>query len=246
MVATHYTRCLRSCWALIRVLYVHPPLPEEKDVRRLFALVIVLYATIMLAFAGSAQSASSPSSTRHYTSAWQSPDGSLRTEVTYTFDRPVDAAKIRRVAPAAGPVASSVSALGMPNGAVIACNRFYSFSDTLGTYTLQHACGGTATPWSFRLSGTVQATVVGTVNEPGMQWWVNGVPRPRQAAHPAVSPSYLYHGTYSSTRAGHGVAYADSFSYRHNIGSGGSATVRISGRFTLGPDSGGCGSSTPC
>lgn len=43
-------------------------------------------------------------------------------------------------------------------GAVFHCNKLYRFTDPSGTYTIQHACGSTTAPWSFKISGVLCAT----------------------------------------------------------------------------------------
>lgn len=114
--------------------------------------------------------------------------------------------------------------------AKFACNHLYSFSDSDGTYTVQHACGGSTAPWGFKLSSSIRSIVVGNVAESGMSWYKNYGKQPTQASH-LVDPAYQFHGTYNPVRMNDKVNYSDSFSFRHNVGGGGSAVVSISGAW---------------
>lgn len=42
---------------------------------------------------------------------------------------------------------STATPAGQPAGAIVHCNKAYYFSDSNGTYTIQHACGGSTGPW---------------------------------------------------------------------------------------------------
>lgn len=132
-----------------------------------------------------------------------------------------------------------------PSGGVnLRCNYYYRWSDGNGTFTLQHACGGTTAPWSFKISSALQAIAASTVRESGMAWSKNGVSMPRQAPH-VVAANYLFHGTYDPAPDGSHILYQDTFSFRHNVGGGGDALVSINGDFRLTAIRP-CGNGGPC
>lgn len=80
-----------------------------------------------------------------------------------------------------------------PSGAFLNCNQFYSFADSNGKYTTQHACGGSTAPWGFKIAGAVCGIVTSPVAEAGMSWTRNGVNQPRQAPH-SQGCAYQFHG----------------------------------------------------
>lgn len=127
-----------------------------------------------------------------------------------------------------GVVRSSVRP-NAPSGALIHCNKFYSFSDGNGTYTIQHACGGATAPWSFKISSGNCAIATSAVTEAGMSWTRNGVTQPRQSPH-VVPCDYLIHGTYNPARDYDRITYSDTMTFRF---SNGTATLNIHGDFTL-------------
>lgn len=115
-----------------------------------------------------------------------------------------------------------------PVGASLHCNHAYNFIDGDGTYTIQHACGGSTGPWSFRISSAVCGIVVGLVKEAGMAWTRNGVRQGTQATHTQAC-SYLYHGTYNPDLDYDHITYSDTFTFAVD---GGTGTLRIYGDFT--------------
>jgi hypothetical protein len=138
-----------------------------------------------------------------------------------------------------------IGTMAAPAGQTISCSRFYSFSDINGTYTIQRRCGGRTAPWGFTLSPTVRSSVVGLVSERGMDWWRNSVRQGRQAPH-VVGAAYLFHGTCNPALASNRISYADLFTWRHNIGPGGSASLVIQGNFVFSSDPSGCSTGGPC
>lgn len=115
-----------------------------------------------------------------------------------------------------------------PGGATIYCNRLYKFSDGDGTYSIQHGCGATSSPWGYKISSTVCAIVASTVHEAGMSWTRNGVAQGTQAFHD-VPCDYQFHGTYNPDRDYDHIAYADVFTF---LVKGGHGTLQIHGDFT--------------
>ncbi|WP_157695290.1 hypothetical protein [Nakamurella panacisegetis] len=81
-----------------------------------------------------------------------------------------------------------------PQGAIIHCNKLYSFSDSAGTYTIQHACGSSTAPWGYKVSAALCATSYnGLFKEQGMGLVVNGGKTVIQLGHTASCLDY-YHG----------------------------------------------------
>lgn len=116
-----------------------------------------------------------------------------------------------------------------PSGALIHCNKFYSFSDSNGTYTIQHACFSATAPWSFKISPSVCAIVTSEVAETGMSWTRNGVTQSRQAPH-VEACTYLFHGTYNPAKGLDKITYSDIFSFTVT---GGRGSLTIRGSFTI-------------
>jgi hypothetical protein len=151
--------------------------------------------------------------------------------VTVQLDSPSSAAasKVSSYLRAATPAA--IPAAGPTGGAFLLCNQLHTFTDSNGTYTLQHACGGTTAPWGYKISGGLCAVAISSVAEPGMSWTRNGATQPRQAAH-NVACSYQFHGTYNPDHDFDSITYSDSFTFRVDIhGATGTAHLGISGSF---------------
>lgn len=111
------------------------------------------------------------------------------------------------------------------------CDESYSFSDSNGTFSVQRRCGIAAAPWSWRMSYALQKICVnGTVKESGLKWTKNGVTQPKMSPHAGVICGYYFHGTFR-VHKGDRVTYNDTVTFRHNLGSGGNATVRFDGRL---------------
>jgi hypothetical protein len=115
-----------------------------------------------------------------------------------------------------------------PTGAYLHCNKVYNFSDVNGTYTIQHACGGSTGPWGYRMSAALCGIIAGNVVEAGMSWTRNGVSQPRQAPH-TVGCTYIFHGTYNPDRDYDHISYVDSFTFAVK---GGHGSLQIYGDFT--------------
>ena len=130
-------------------------------------------------------------------------------------------------------VASSSSSDGFAN---LNCNLSYGWLDSNGYYSLQHSCRSSTAPWGYRLSGPVQKIISGTVSESGMKWTRNGVNMGKQSPHLSRPKNYQFHGTYNPVKKNDKISYTDSFTFRHNVDSGGTGVVKINGkwRFTNG------------
>ncbi|SHL29060.1 hypothetical protein [Actinacidiphila paucisporea] len=126
---------------------------------------------------------------------------------------------------------AAVIPAGQPTGQVLPCGTPNTFIDANGTYTVQHACGGTTASWSYRLSTTACATAAGTVNEAGQIWALNGVTKPKQAPHPGVICRYIFHGTYNPAHDNNSIAYSDVITWA--VPGGGVATLQYYGHFKL-------------
>src|SRR4051812_33652363 len=120
-----------------------------RGLRAFLAVFVVVCSLLALVPAASA-------ATTARTVTWMSRarDGT-RTVVTLRFDAELpSAAELARLrletddADNSAAVAVGNTA-GQPRGAYLHCNRLYSFSDSNGTFTTQHACGGRTTPWGF-------------------------------------------------------------------------------------------------
>lgn len=111
----------------------------------------------------------------------------------------------------------------------IFCNIGYTFGDSNGSFSLQRRCGSNKAPWGFKLAPSLQSICInGTVNEPGMRWVRNGQAQSMMAPHTGVYCNYQFHGTFTVSK-GDFVSYNDSVKFRHNLGSGGNATVNFGG-----------------
>jgi hypothetical protein len=109
------------------------------------------------------------------------------------------------------------------------CNSSYQISDFNGTFSYQHRCAGTTAPWGYKISAAVRRIVVGTVNEQGMKWTLNGVAQRTSTGHPAVVSYYQFHGTWKPVRDHNVVTYSDKITFNCNIGSNCHGTLSISG-----------------
>ncbi|MEY9931750.1 hypothetical protein ABH926_006399 [Catenulispora sp. GP43] len=169
--------------------------------------------------------------------------------LSVTFDKTLDATKLAQVradlAQRAGARATGVkaaSSVAGPQGAWLYCNDPYSFSDSDGTYSFQHACGGTTGPWGYKVSSGLCAIVVGDINEVGMGWTRNGVNQGRAIGHP-VPCSYQLHGAYNPDHDYDYLTYTDTVTFEVEVdGDTGHATLNITGSFT----SAGCANGHAC
>jgi hypothetical protein len=119
-----------------------------------------------------------------------------------------------------------------PSGERLLCNNYYSWSDSNGTFSLEHKCKGNTAPWGFWLSKKLRSIAAGPVTERGMDWVRNGKKMARQSPH-TVPADYVFHGTFSNSPDGTRISYDDLFTFRHNLGPGGTVTLSIAGNFVL-------------
>jgi hypothetical protein len=123
------------------------------------------------------------------------------------------------------------TAAGPTGGEFLVCNKVHSFSDSDGTYTIQHACGGTTGPWGYRISAGVCSFTISDVHETGMAWTRNGTRQGTQAQHTEYC-GYQFHGTYNPEHDFDSIAYSDDFTFTVDIdGDVGSADLNINGSF---------------
>lgn len=131
-------------------------------------------------------------------------------------------------APARVTVERLVTPSAQPSGAIIYCNKLYTFTDPNGKYTIQHRCAGSTGPWSYTISPGVCALVVGPVSESGMTWRRNGVQQSRQAPH-VVGCGYIVHGTYNPDLDYDRISYVDTYTFAVK---GGHGSLSVQGNFT--------------
>lgn len=152
------------------------------------------------------------------------------------FDEPISSSMVDDVKDdLVGDVAEAASA-PIPEATHLACGDKYTRTDANGVMSFGvHCPSGTrdrSTPWGYRLSAAVQASVVGQVSEDGMWWWRSDVRQTKLAPH-VVPPDYHFHGTFRPVYDGSKVQYQDLMTWRHNIGTGGTAKLTIAGEFHL-------------
>ena len=153
--------------------------------------------------------------------------GGLHSTLTLTFDKPISAAEARRARSAVD------SAQLAPIGDKMWCGGYISDVDANGRFSIQYYCGSTRTlPWGFQLAPDLQAIAVSSVSERGMSWWRNGYFGGQNAPH-TVPASYQFHGTLTPVYAGNDVDYSDHLTFRHNLGSGGTASLAVAGSVVL-------------
>lgn len=190
--------------------------------RRTMRIVVLCSAAPLFGAAVDASASSpAPDNASHATYSASTSRGEYRSTVTVS-----NVGGLSSRSPTVAPAA--------PSGALIHCNKGYSFPDSNGTYTIQHACGGTTAPWGFKISSSLCSIAISPVSEQGMDWTRNGVRQPRQAPHPVVPCGYQFHGTYSPARDFDKISYSDTMTFRVSVGgSTGTATLNIYGSFTL-------------
>jgi hypothetical protein len=147
-----------------------------------------------------------------------------------------DIAQIRDLVgsqPSVSPDSKTVSAASTSHDGYerLPCNSSKTFGDAYGTYSVQKACGKSTAPWGWKMTSAWQSHVVGTVSESGMAWTRNGKTQSQQSPHPNHARDYQFHGTYNPVNGNDNVKYSDHFSFRHNIGSGGTAKINIAGKW---------------
>ncbi len=111
------------------------------------------------------------------------------------------------------------------------CNQEYKFTDPDGSFTYQHRCGGSTSPWGFQISPEVRAIIVGPVDEHGIVWELNGTPQGDQASH-TVPADYPFHGTFNPLRDGDHITYIDHYTFTVEIdGQTGEADLTVDGQI---------------
>jgi hypothetical protein len=73
---------------------------------------------------------------------------------------------------------------------------------------------------------------VGQISEDGLEWDKNGVSMPKNAPH-VIAPGYIFHGSIRPVKKNDVIAYYDEYTFRHDLGPGGSGIVYVHGRFQL-------------
>lgn len=66
--------------------------------------------------------------------------------------------------------------------------------------------------------------------ESGMKWTKNGTQMPMNSPHVEWC-GYVFHGTYNPVGKDDKVTYSDSWTFRHNLGQGGTAVIEIWGNL---------------
>lgn len=87
-------------------------------------------------------------------------------------------------------------------------------------------------PWGYEISAAVQAIIVSNVKERGLSWWRDGAFAGQNSPH-TVPGDYHFHGNMSPVYSGNEVDYNDYFTFRHNIGSGGTGSISLAGTGTV-------------
>ncbi|WP_158702447.1 hypothetical protein [Kitasatospora sp. MMS16-BH015] len=168
-----------------------------------------------------------------------------KSTLSVAFDHTLNATELTKVKNTLADKAATVGVhpqVTGPQGAYLYCDHYYSFSDGDGTYSFQHACGGSTGPWGFQQSGALCSIVTGSVSEAGMTWTRNGSNMSRQAPH-VEGCGYTFHGTYNPDNDYDWITYNDVLTFRVNVGGQtGSATLTIQGSFT----SAGCTNGKTC
>jgi hypothetical protein len=148
-------------------------------------------------------------------------------ELTLSFDKPItqeDATEVR---------AQMRGQAAVEAYANVYCWSGGGFIDSNGSFSYQYACNSPRTiAWAFVLSATNQATVVGLVNEMGLRYWCNSALLGQNSPH-SEPAGYLFHGTMIPVAADCLINFQDYFTWRHNIGSGGTAVLAQAGSLYL-------------
>lgn len=156
------------------------------------------------------------------------------TQLTMTFDTPISSAEAAALRARMGASEEPANVTQADYYWELACGNGVTFSDGNGVFTAQYNCGSPRTiPWSFRLSASLRATVVGLISEQGLDWWRNGVRQTRNAPHPGVPADYHFHGTMNPVYAGNYIDFQDVITWRHNIGPGGTMVLTFAGTLKL-------------
>jgi hypothetical protein len=153
-----------------------------------------------------------------------------RSIIDLKFDEPVSTKLADNYAKRLANPLEPVNASPQLGPEYLSCGGSGRWPDNNGSLTLQYTCSTRdSLAWSYVISAPVQAIIVSNVAERGLDWWVNGVAKPRNAPHNVVK-SYLFHGTMTGATRGTTVDYQDYMTFRHNLGSGGTGSITWAGR----------------
>lgn len=211
---------------------------QVRHVPRIQAVTSVRVAVAMMALAGLLLSmtptiARAEGSTREI--VLTSGSAEFTTTLRLTFEEPVTFADSQRIVRDLGVTTVSQSQVAPTATTNLSCGESFTKVTNEGKWDMKYTCFPTyaTTPWSFKISSTVQYIIVSNVTEDGLWWWRNGVRQTKLARH-VVPKDYLFHGTMSKMWNGDSISYQDYFTFRHNVGSGGTGSIAIAGSFTVG------------
>jgi hypothetical protein len=95
----------------------------------------------------------------------------------------------------------------------VKCNKPYTWSIPAGSFSYQHACGGSTSPWGWHFSPSYEKRIISSVHESGITWAVVGEKGGHTGA-PHTKPSYyLFHGTFNPLHDGNKMSWADVYTY---------------------------------
>ena len=152
--------------------------------------------------------------------------------LTVQLDQTVSASATDQVKSSLENTLSSIQPdAGPTGGAFLICNKAHLFTDGDGTFSFQHACGGTTGPWGYRLSAGLCTIVISDVTESGMAWTRNGTRQGRQSPH-VETCRYQFHGNFNPDKDFDLISYSDTFVFRVDVGGEtGTADLDIKGSF---------------
>jgi hypothetical protein len=157
---------------------------------------------------------------------------SFSSTLTLKFDKPISSAEAAKVRSS---LTQDQPMVTMASGTPLYCGSKWSSGDANGYWNIGYQClaGNKRTiPWGFNLSIGIQNTVVGLVTEDGLTWFRNLGYAGKNTGHVEV-PDYVFHGNLNPVAAGDDIDYQDLFTYRHNVGTGGTARLAVAGSVVL-------------
>lgn len=159
--------------------------------------------------------------------------GSTKTAIKFSFEhgsKPALTAAINSALEHGASMKATPSAASS-GYADLYCNTAYDLTDSDGTFSYQHSCGGSTSPWGWQMSSALQVIVTSTVDENGMVYSVNGGPNLQNAPH-AEAAGYVFHGTFNPVNDGDNLTYIDTLDFTVEVGGQtGSAQITISGNI---------------